>query len=1612
MDGVENCQNKDENGNNIHCNLKISTCSGKTILEEMECPREYPLLINNINSKECVLEYIDDNNYNLISNRIIKTQWMNNFIQIGEKGSSYVSFTFNSKEDLIMETSIFNNTSNENKKYFYGIQKNGRPLFFNSDIKNYCYQKTFSDEENITSSDDYYKLISIKLQNNNEKEYYLKCGASKISNIEIIDLYNKNVFYIPHYEIFDSNWTSNYFSIIELITEEDHNYLFYFIDEFDSYSYISYKMLIFFNENITQENSYESVYIDSMEIIESLQSKSITCIKIHIFNVIQCFYINQDGYFSLCLFNAFLKKINTIIIDSRPINFVSQIELNNFHQCIHSKKGISILGYIIDSNEDLIYIQIKEIIKINEVYRLEDYFSSNKTIVINSEKKFKFNSNYYASNLLKINGDQFCLITTGQSNVDLYIILFSFYNFHDINMAIRYYHIPLKLYNHRISNYVSSFNFNGFIGLIMTTQHLHENNTYQYFSIINYINGTDSEIILLEPNTTLILEEYINDTLIENNIFGVHLYGIKILKLPKSSDIGIYYFSELKNNIISEKDILSPKDKIIFVYDYDIIKSDGAMHTIEKAGIIQEPIYSVLNKYPIYSETIGKQEQELFYKQKILIGKTCFYNFSLSNNIIGINENKCSINCKICYNNICIKCLNNYSLVEGTNNCKSVNIKIEGFYLDEESMTFKKCHESCKICSNGPIYDNYTLEISDSNCDICIDNYYKIVNTNNCICKNDIPLGYYFDKNSDLFFNCYKNCMTCTGYKSSTINANCLSCDENNIFYEYSHNCLNCVFRDKYVNYYQYDCIDSIPDGYYLINNERRTIDKCYITCKHCLEKGNELDHKCTICSDAYPYYFNNGQKCLDDCSEENLFLDIEDKKCYKDCNDNINERNYNYKDICISLNEKPKNYKLENNNSFISICNPKTEYEFNNECYKSCPNGTKLYESIKTKNLCICNNLYYLIDEEIICVNSDICPEEYQFLKIDSLECTNCPYIYKENCTSFCPKETCVTQINKNLNTYVEPLENTKILGNTCFDDFQLILDKLDYLNSNEVITINTSPGVLLTIYKNGLDLNENINKYKNSTFIDLEKCSEQLINNKYLNSSKELYILSVDIKNKATNELFNKIDFEIYSNKENQLKDFYYFCNQYYISISTPIKNKDFINLNLAKKFNEQGYDIFNLSSEFYNDICASININDSDLILKDRIEYIYPANISLCPSGYRLNYIDVQNERFNCSCTLPFASDYEKPISGIGLDFDKEKLINSITLKYSNFDILKCFNVLFNKKNLNYNIGSYLLLFIILIYIIGVFLFYCKEYKNFFNRIQLLIKNILEEKNKIDNINNTQILSVKKIKETNTKKPLDISISPKSKDSNIDIIEKSSQNHFSDINKFQANNEKISNNISSIFYYYTDYELNFLDYIDALEYDKRTYFQYYFALIKINHILIFTFLSNDQNSKIIKICLFFFSFSLYIVSNALFFNDSTMHKYYEDKGEYDFIYELPKIIYSLLGSSLITYLFKYLSLIDKNILVIKREKTIKITDKIHKEIKCMKIKFVLFFTFSFIFLILFWYYLSIFCAVYTKTQIILIKDTIISFCLSLVYPFLFNLFPGIFRLVSLRN
>ena len=51
-------------------------------------------------------------------------------------------------------------------------------------------------------------------------------------------------------------------------------------------------------------------------------------------------------------------------------------------------------------------------------------------------------------------------------------------------------------------------------------------------------------------------------------------------------------------------------------------------------------------------------------------------------------------------------------------------------------------------------------------------------------------------------------------------------------------------------------------------------------------------------------------------------------------------------------------------------------------------------------------------------------------------------------------------------------------------------------------------------------------------------------------------------------------------------------------------------------------------------------------------------------------------------------------------------------------------------------------------------------------------------------------------------------------------------------------------------------------------------------------------------------------------------------------------------------------------------------------------------------------------FWYFIGCFCAVYVNTQETLIHETILSFSVTLFYPFLINLLPGVFRISSLKD
>ena len=124
--------------------------------------------------------------------------------------------------------------------------------------------------------------------------------------------------------------------------------------------------------------------------------------------------------------------------------------------------------------------------------------------------------------------------------------------------------------------------------------------------------------------------------------------------------------------------------------------------------------------------------------------------------------------------------------------------------------------------------------------------------------------------------------------------------------------------------------------------------------------------------------------------------------------------------------------------------------------------------------------------------------------------------------------------------------------------------------------------------------------------------------------------------------------------------------------------------------------------------------------------------------------------------------------------------------------------------------------------------------------------------------------------------------------------------------------------------------DYEMNNLKYQIALIIDNRTYCQFYWSLLKLKQIIVFTFcVSNDYNIIFLKIALFFISFSLYFTINGFFFSDQSMHKVYIDYGKYNFLFRISQMIYSTLISTVINTILKILTLSQKDILEIKKEK-----------------------------------------------------------------------------------
>lgn len=172
--------------------------------------------------------------------------------------------------------------------------------------------------------------------------------------------------------------------------------------------------------------------------------------------------------------------------------------------------------------------------------------------------------------------------------------------------------------------------------------------------------------------------------------------------------------------------------------------------------------------------------------------------------------------------------------------------------------------------------------------------------------------------------------------------------------------------------------------------------------------------------------------------------------------------------------------------------------------------------------------------------------------------------------------------------------------------------------------------------------------------------------------------------------------------------------------------LENKETI-----EKFFEMGINIFDIKERFFNDICFTYSEKRGDMVLDDRIRFIY-QNYSLCEKGCRLHEINIVSYEFICECSESIRKEQESQEAkkdDDDLELHEEFTSDTLTEEFSNiffetnFEVLRCFKSLLTLDVFSHNIGSMITLILIVIQLICCS-FFCKNNREirryFYNEI----------------------------------------------------------------------------------------------------------------------------------------------------------------------------------------------------------------------------------------------------------------------------------------------------
>ena len=581
---------------------------------------------------------------------------------------------------------------------------------------------------------------------------------------------------------------------------------------------------------------------------------------------------------------------------------------------------------------------------------------------------------------------------------------------------------------------------------------------------------------------------------------------------------------------------------------------------------------------------------------------------------------------------------------------------------------------------------------------------------------------------------------------------------------------------------------------------------------------------------------------------------------------------------------------------------------------------------------------------------------------------------------------------------------QDNKIIYNNCFKNFTIdILNEIKESNSGNVIKKESEN---YTIYLYELDTNfEEINNNSSLNFIDGSDLKKSLIQKYQLNDSEDIYIMIANFSSKNERSAIYDYDFIFILDNCTEL-NLSNLDEDLYSNISISIANLDLAHYYYATYFSEFGYDIYDQNDDFYKNICTTAYINNNDIVINDRKKYIYPNNISLCLNNCVYKLAVLKDKRIICQCNLNYINNNTSASNEIETDDDYNNFI-AYLLSMINYGIYKCFILLSFFDNYKQNIGFYILLFSIFLYISLIVVFFIFRIP----KIRLLIFNHIENEAKscMKNMRKNRKETTKFIGKDNLELKNNRNIIGESK--NSFIIKRSNINL--DIGNSNKNNNKNLNykikTAKAIDDSNKEINYNSLPFSLALKLDKRSLFQIFSSIIieKIELINIFT----NSTIKELKISQYILSSLLDFFFNSLLYSDEIVSQKYHNNGRLDFIISLILYILANIITSIICYFLNYTKGIENKIeQMMKIKKEDKLLLLLYKFLRYIKIKVIVLSIFQIIVILNCIYYSLIFFIIYSQTQISLLINYIISLFEKFILAIFISISITITRKISI--